>query len=75
MTHYLVTGTSAAEVERKTGLRAHDTPLGTLVEKPQPFRLEVEMERLERILHPHRCTCGAWAIVHQAGCPMWNVIT
>lgn len=32
--YYLVTGTCAAEVERLTGLRAIETDLGTLVERP-----------------------------------------
>lgn len=45
--YWLVTGTSASEVERLTGFRALDTHLGTLVERPpeppayslQPFTL------------------------------------
>jgi hypothetical protein len=32
--YYLVTGTSASQIERLTGLRAIDTDLGTLVERP-----------------------------------------
>ncbi len=75
VTHYLVTDSVAEEVERLTGLRAHDTPLGTLVEKPKPFRLEVEMEKLNHLLHPTRCTCGAWAILHRPGCPVGDVVS
>lgn len=68
-THYLVTGSSADEIERKTGLRAHDTPLGTLVEKPRPFRLDVEMERVD----PMRCRCPG--ILHRPDCPMAFAVT
>jgi hypothetical protein len=39
VTHYLVTGTSAEEVTRLTGLPAHDTHLGTLVEKPPELKV------------------------------------
>ena len=73
VTHYLVTGTSAEEIERKTGLHAHDTRLGTLVKKPKPFRLEVEMERLNRILHPRRCKCAG--AIHSPWCPLACAIT
>lgn len=55
---YLVTDATAEEVERKTGLPGHNTALGALVEQPEPFRLEVELAKLDRILHP-RCCYGA----------------
>lgn len=73
VTHYLVTGTSAEEIERLTGLAAHDTPLGTLVEKPKPFRLDVELEKLDRILHPIRCRCVG--VLHRPDCPMAFAVT
>lgn len=73
--YYLVTGTGAAEVERLTGLRGDDTLHGVLVEKPKPFNLDREMERINRALNPTRCTCGPWAIFHQPRCPMYNLIT
>jgi hypothetical protein len=75
MKYLLVTGTSAEEVERLTGLRGRDTPHGTLVEKPPPFDLDAYMERLNRHLNPSRCTCGSRAMIHQPNCPMWLVMT
>lgn len=68
-TFYLVNGTSAEEVARRTDLRAWDTPLGALVEKPRPFNLAAELEKLDRILHPSRCTCGRYALMHRSDCP------
>lgn len=75
ITHYLVTDATAAELEARTGLYGHDTPLGVLAEKPKPFRLDVELEKLDRILHPRRCTCGSFAVIHQPNCPAWLAIT
>lgn len=57
--YWLVTGTSANEVERLTGLRAIDTRLGTLVERPpeppayslQPFNLHAGPERYSAIVN------------------------
>lgn len=68
--HYLVRDTSASVIEKTTGLRAIDTPLGALVEEPRPFRLEVEMERLQRALHPRNCFC---VVYHRPGCPIGYV--
>lgn len=73
--YYLVTDATAEEVERLTGLRGHNTPLGVLVEKPKPFRLEVALEKLDRLLHPTRCICGKFAVIHQPHCPMANLLT
>ena len=72
---WLVTDTTAAELEQKTGLQGHDTPRGVLLKAPKPFRLDVAMERLDRALHPRRCTCGSYAIIHQPNCPAWLAIT
>jgi hypothetical protein len=71
MTHYLVTDASAAEVEAKTGLSAHQTPFGALVKKPRPFRLDVEIERLNRLLRGPGCGCGSYAIMHRPSCRYW----
>jgi hypothetical protein len=73
VTHYLVTDATAEELERLTGLRGRDTPLGVLVEKPKPFCLEAELEKLAKLLHPTHCTCGSYAIIHQPNCPMWGI--
>lgn len=67
--YYLITGTSASQVERLTGLRGHDTMLGTLVEEPRPVRIAAAMDELDRALRPNRCTCGAFAIIHRSNCP------
>lgn len=70
--YYLVTDATAEEVERRTGLPGHSTFLGALVEKPKPFRIEVEMEKFDRLLHPRCCNGG---VIHAPNCPMWNVMT
>ena len=69
-TRLLVNGASAKDVEQATGLRAYDTPLGTLVEEPRPFDLDAVMAALERSLRPIRCSCGHGAIMHWPSCPM-----
>lgn len=66
---WLVTGTSVDEVERTTGLRAYETHLGTLVERHQPLDLAMAMDKIDRALHPNRCTCGEWSVLHRANCP------
>jgi hypothetical protein len=73
---YLVTDATAEEVERRTGLQGHNTHLGALVETPTPFDLGEAMARLDRLLHPNRCTCGAYAVFHRPGCPAayWGTI-
>lgn len=71
-----VTDAMPAEVESKTGLRGVPTPDGgTLVEKPKPFNIDAEMAKLDRILNPSRCTCGAWAIIHRPNCPAAGGVT
>ncbi len=74
MTYYLITDSTADEVERLTGIRGLDMPSGVLVEKPRPFRLDVELEKLDRHLRPNPCTCGTWAIIHRPGCPAGDLI-
>lgn len=72
MTRYLlVTDATASEVEQKAGLHGHDTPFGVLVEKPRPFSLESELEKLDCDLYPNkpRCTCGRFAVLHSPRCP------
>lgn len=69
-THYLVQGTSAAEVEQLTGLRGVDTPLGVLVERPKPFRIEDAMAEVNRAINPTPCKCGRFALLHQPNCPL-----
>lgn len=76
-THWLVTDTTAEELEQRLGLRGHNTPLGVLVDRPKPFNLESELDKLDRILHPNkmRCTCGKQAIIHHGNCPFVYAIT
>jgi len=71
--YLVVTGTCAAEAERFTGLRALDTPMGTLVEAP-PFPIDTAMmmAAVERALNPRRCDCGA--ISHRPECPYESVV-
>ena len=68
----LVRGTSAAAVERMTGLPAIDTPIGTLFKAAPPFDLEYEMAKLNRALHPSPCNCS---VIHSPGCPFGSLIT
>ena len=68
--YYLITDSHAAEVEAQTGLVGHNTALGVLVEKPTPFSLDAELAKLDRALHPNKCGCGAWSIIHRPGCPV-----
>lgn len=78
VTHYLITdpaGTCAERVEQATGLCCHDTHLGILVEKPEPFDLHGAMAIIERAFHPIRCSCGHTAIVHMPPCPLSYGIT
>jgi hypothetical protein len=71
--YWLVTGTTAAQVEAATGLRAHKTRLGTLVEQPRP--LGNALAQINRALNPNQCTCGSHAVVHYKNCPMWGMVT
>lgn len=78
VTHYLInepTGLSAKEIEHQTGMRAIDTPLGVLLEKPKPFDLDRALADLDRAFNPSpSCTCRG-AIIHQPGCPLWATVT
>ena len=73
--YWLVTDAVAEQVTEKTGLPAHNTPLGALVEQPRPFDLNAEMARLDRILHWPRCSCGSHAVMHSVRCPMAYIVT
>lgn len=75
--YYLVTDAVGEQVTRRTGLPVHDTPLGALVQKPKPFNLDAELDRLDRAMFPNkpRCTCGPWAVFHRPSCPMALVMT
>ena len=78
MSYYLITdgqGTCAERIEQVTGLRAYDTHLGILVEKPKPFELHGAMAALERRLNPMRCSCGPGAVVHHGNCPLMYAVT
>jgi hypothetical protein len=77
MKYYLVTDAVAEQVTRCTGLPAHDTFLGALVEQPKPFNLDAELDRLDRAMFPNkpRCICGRTAILHQPNCPMSLMMT
>lgn len=70
--YYLVTDAASAEVERLTGLPGHDTPFGTLVQKPTPFDMHAAMALVNKAINPNPCTCGSWAIIHQPNCPFWR---
>ena len=63
---WLVPDATAAQIEKHTGMRAIDTPYGALAKAAPPLRLEVELEKLERALHPRVCNC---VVVHHPGCP------
>ena len=71
MSHfYLVTDAMAEQVEAATGMRGRDTPLGALIEAPPSVAdLRELAASIDRMMHPNRCTCGAFAIVHRPGCP------
>lgn len=73
--YYLVTDSTAAEVERCTGLRGRDTFMGALVERPEPFDMHGTLAEINRALHPMWCTCGSYAVVHQPNCPAWKTLT
>lgn len=75
VTHYLITDSHAEEVEAKTGLRGHNTPLGVLIEKPKETQWRPELAEIKRALNPNRCTCGAWSILHRPCCPVGDVGT
>lgn len=65
-THWLVTGTSEAELERLTGLRGRMTDLGVLAEAPKPFNLQRALDEFDRAMNPRRCSC---VVIHRPNCP------
>ena len=69
------TGMTAEELGRRVGMHAVDTPLGTMLEQPEPFDLHGAMAALERSLNPTRCSCGHSAIIHMPPCPFAYGIT
>jgi len=74
--YYLITDATAEEITLKTGLDAHQTSLGALVEQPKEFNLEKVLDDFDRVMNPNRCRCGSWIIFHRPGCPMqWSGIT
>jgi hypothetical protein len=76
MAHYLIiTDATAAEVEATLDLRGHDTPLGVLVEKPEPFDMNAAMTVIDRTMNPTRCTCGRGAVIHSPNCPIAYAVT
>lgn len=73
--YLLITDAVPSQVEAATGLKGTMTDLGTLVEKPGPFDVHGAMAVIDRALHPNRCTCGAYAVMHRPNCPAWDVMT
>lgn len=75
--YYLVTDATADQVTLRTGLDAHQTHLGALVEQPPPFNLERALDDLDRAMHPNkpRCTCGPWSVIHRPSCFFATAIT
>lgn len=73
--YLLITDAGAAEVEAKTGLRGHNTPLGVLVEDRDPvieaMRLGFWLEQVNRALYPQKPRCCPechGTILHRFGC-------
>lgn len=79
--YYLVTGTCAAEVERKTGLPSMDTPLGTLVEKKDPvieaMQIGFALSQIQEAFNPRFRGCPEChgAVLHRPDCKIGNAIT
>jgi hypothetical protein len=73
--YYLVTDATAEEVIAKTGLDAHQTHMGALVERPPEFDLHGALAELDRAFNPNRCTCGAYAVIHRPSCPAGLMMT
>ena len=75
--YYLVTDATADQIMRRTGLDAHQTHLGALVEQPPTFNLEKALDDLDRAMHPQkpRCNCGPRSIIHRPNCPLGIAIT
>lgn len=77
--YLLVTGTSAEQLERLTGIRGNNTKFGVLAEEPRPLEdIDHMAARFNEMMHPTpRCTCGRGrlAIFHKTGCPLANPIS
>ena len=73
--YYLVSGTSAQELERLTGLRGRNTSHGVLVEKPSLVGLGEAMATLRRAFPKPQPTCTCRGVIHQRGCPAGNWMT
>ncbi|MDE2106228.1 MAG: hypothetical protein KGL39_53910 [Patescibacteria group bacterium] len=67
------TGITAEELGRRVGMRAFDTPLGTMLEQPKPFDMYGALAKLDRALNPNRCRCTG--VLHRADCPAGGGIT
>lgn len=73
--YLLVTDASAAEVEAKTGLRGHNTPLGTLVEDRDPIVEAIAIGLWRDHASPRGCPeCGA-AMLHRSNCKIGMAVT
>jgi hypothetical protein len=67
--YLLVTGTSAADLERRTGIQGRDTDFGVFAEEPKPVNIERMMEKINDVLDPNRCKCRG--VMHNSNCRMW----
>ncbi len=67
------TGVSAEELGRRVGMRAFDTPLGTMLEEPEPFDMYRAMAHLDRAMNPNRCRCPGF--LHRPDCPAGGGMT
>ena len=80
--YILTTGTTAAGIERSTGLKSYDTPFGVLVEERSLavpiFAIAVAMSEMNGFFHPRNpsgCTCGPRAFIHRPECSFWRTAT
>ena len=67
------TGVSSEELGRSVGMRAIDTPLGTMLEHHDPFDIDRALEKLDRVLNPNRCRCTG--VIHRPDCRAGGGIT
>jgi hypothetical protein len=66
--YYLVPGSSAQEIERKTGLYSLDTPFGALIERPPELReLAETMQHFHSMFSEKECECRG--VIHNPNCP------
>lgn len=74
--YVLVPDGEAGQIEKLTGLKGHNTPLGALVEWRDPvveaIRIGIQMDAIDRALKP-RCCYGTF--LHAPNCPTWGVMT